>query len=114
MGRTGATAAHRLSRRTAAVAVAVAVLASCSSSTSEVTGRVLEVEGDLEIVTGFTLVTAGGQRLMFLTLAETDRLDFPLIHLRDHILSAEPIVVVYETREGVLVALRVDDAAPRS
>ncbi|MFQ5967420.1 MAG: hypothetical protein ACE5MI_07400 [Acidimicrobiia bacterium] len=97
--------------RVLAVAGLLAV-ASCSASTSDVTGRVLEVEGDLENVTGFILVTDDGDRLDFVTPLEADRIDFPLIHLRDHVLSAEPVVVIYETRGGVLFVIRVDDAPP--
>ena len=86
------------------------VLASCSGSTSEVTGRVLEVHGDLQAVSGFTLITEGGERIVFVTPAEADRVEFPLVHLRDHVLSAEPVVVAYETRNGVLIVLRLEDA----
>ena len=94
----------------ALVVGALLVLASCSGSASEITGRVLEVHGDLESVSGFTLITESGDRLVFVTPAEADRFEFPLVHLRDHLLSAEPVVVAYQTSAGALVVLRIDDA----
>jgi hypothetical protein len=69
---------------------------------------VIDVQGDLASVESFTVLTEDGP-VVYLPDVEITA-PFPLPHLRDHILSGEPVVVLWEIREGVEVAVSVDDA----
>jgi hypothetical protein len=41
---------------------------------------------------------------------ETIDYGFPLDHLNEHRVTGEPVIVVYEERQGRLVALEIEDA----
>ena len=99
-------------RRCVLVVVALAV-AACGNGgdDSEASGVVIDVVGGLTTVDQFTIRTTAGEDLTF-EVADGVRFhgSGPLGHLRSHLTTGEPIVVVYETGEdGVLRALEVDD-----
>lgn len=68
----------------------------------------MAVDGDLTTVRSFTVRTAD-DTLTFVP-DPGGSFAFPLPHLGAHLRSGEPIRVVYEDREGILVAVEVDDA----
>lgn len=90
--------------------VAMVSLAACGGSERVVEGRLAEVAGDLETVDSFVLLTEGGERLRFLADPAASFHGGPLSHIRDHLVSGEPVVVFYEQRGDDLVATAVDDA----
>jgi len=83
----------------------------CGSGTEDVTGIVVEVEGDLTSVSRFVLVVPDGERLTFVPspgILFHDRA--PISHLQDHLRSGEAVTVVFETLDdGSLVAIEVYD-----
>lgn len=91
--------------RTAVVAL---LLAACSGGGGSVTGLVVEVEGDLEVVRSFT-VDVDGIEYRFVPVSDVDY-GFPLPHLREHLRVAEPVTVDYRDNGGTLEALAVADA----
>lgn len=97
-------------RRTALVVLAL--LAACrGGEAGTATGVVVEVEGNLEQVTSFTVVAEDGERLRFLPHPAGVDAPFPLPHLRDHLRSGEPVRVEWvRSEEGELLATSVDDA----
>ena len=89
--------------------MALVLVAACSTQTT-VTGRVIEVDGDLSNVESFAVVTEDGETLTF----EPDpfgRYPFPLPHLREHLVSGQLLRVDYRPAEdGTLVAFALNDA----
>lgn len=82
-----------------AMAAAVALLlAACSGGQGSVTGLVVKVEGDLEVVTSFT-VNAGGIEYRFVPIPGVEY-EFPLPHLREHLREATPVTVDYRDNGG--------------
>jgi hypothetical protein len=78
-------------------------------SHGEVTGVIVEVQGEgLGQVETFT-VRSEGETFEFV-IDEAADYGFPLDHLNEHRVTGEPVVVVYEEREGSLVALEIEDA----
>lgn len=81
------------------------------TGTSAVTGVIVGVDAaGLGDVSGFTLRGDDGAVIVF----SLDRLqngsEFPPGHLAEHQATAEPVLVRYVVRDGVYLALRVDDA----
>lgn len=73
----------------------VLIAAACGSpgeDREEVRGVVLEVDGDLTSVESFVLRTDEGEILRVVPAPEGD-FRFPLPHLRDHLRTAEPLLV---------------------
>lgn len=66
------------------------------------------MDGDLTTVRAFTMRTDAGDTLEF-EPAPDGTYEFALVHLRDHLRSSEPIVVTYEDRSGLMVAIAVSD-----
>ncbi|CAN5645758.1 hypothetical protein BH23CHL7_BH23CHL7_01410 [soil metagenome] len=96
------------------MAVYQLVQASPPTPTSTETGVVISVDGpDLARVTSFVLHSAGGTQITFEveTLA-LDRGGKPAPHLREHLVSGQPIVVDFYRDECCdrLVAVRYRDA----
>jgi hypothetical protein len=83
------------------------LLVACSAGSGTVTGVVVDVEGNLTDVTGFTLLVEGEQ--MTFVPAGDGVFAFPLTHLREHLRDQEPVRVGWERREGTLVAVLVQD-----
>ncbi len=90
------------------VVVSAAVwMAACGTGRGTVTGIVVDVAGDLEEVTAFT-VDSGGVEYRFVP-ASDGTFDFPLPHLRDHMRTAERVRVDYREVPGGLEATAVAD-----
>lgn len=103
---------HPVVRQKAAIAVAI-LLAACSGSSQGTTeGLVVDVKGDLEAVTEFSVLGNDGVEI-FVPAADGD-FAFPLPHLREHILSGAPIVVFWELHDETKTAVFVDDAGSSS
>jgi len=89
----------------------VLVVVACSGPQQRVDGVVVDVDGGLVAVVGFELVTTSGERLAFVPDPDLDRFDdgAPLSHLTEHLSTGVPVRVVYEERDGVLVAVALSD-----
>lgn len=79
----------------------------CSPGTGTTVGVVTEVQGTLTDIESFT-VLADGEETVFLVI-EGQEYEFPLDHLREHLLSGEPVVVDWEIRDGERHALAITD-----
>ncbi|MEE9177612.1 MAG: hypothetical protein V3U46_04235 [Acidimicrobiia bacterium] len=77
----------------------------------EVTGVVIDVQGNLQGTDSFTILIEDGSELV---LVPTPGLLFeggPLSHLRDHVLSGAKVKVVYTVEDdGAHIAIEVGDA----
>ncbi len=77
----------------------------------EVTGVVIDVQGNLQGTDSFTILIEDGSELV---LVPTPGLLFeggPLSHLRDHVLSGAKVKVVYTVEDdGTHIAIEVGDA----
>lgn len=77
--------------------------------TTEV-GLVVDVQGNFDIVESFTLRTQDGEDLVLIPAADGS-FDFPLSHLRAHMVGLHPVrVVVEDGTDGVLTAVSISDA----
>ena len=93
-----------------ALAVLVLSLVACSGSDQTlITGVVVEFQGDLVTVESFTVQTPQGERLQFVPAADAD-FGFPLPHLKEHMVSSEPVEVRYVDEDDQLIATSVSDA----
>jgi hypothetical protein len=108
---------RRLRRGAVAVLVAVVVvaMAACSSSDGggdgRVTGVVTQVSGELGEVASFVVTDGEGKSFQFEPAPGLTFDGGPLDHLREHIVSGDPVQVAYErSPDGVLVAIRVTDS----
>ncbi len=107
-----------LSRSVAAVILLVIpslLIVACSSSDDDgegrVTGVVTQVSGDLGEVTSFVVTDGDGRSHQFEPAPGLMFEDGPLDHLREHIVSGDPVEVGYERAEdGALIAVDVADA----
>lgn len=92
---------------------AAATATACRGPEQRVSGVVVAVDGDLEAVRSFTLVTGDGERLTFRPAPGLDRFEHgaPLPHLTEHLRTGDRVRVTYqEDAAGGLTALAVDDA----
>ncbi|MDH3262176.1 MAG: hypothetical protein OEM84_14625 [Acidimicrobiia bacterium] len=88
----------------------VVLFSSCGEPADTVTGVVIDVVGDLTSVTRFTLHTSEGTDLILIP-DPAGGFDFPVVHLRAHISSLEPVRVTFrETDDGTLIATAISDA----
>jgi hypothetical protein len=97
------------------VALLLAVLGSaCSGSRNsdgEVVGVVTEVTGDLSGIESFVVLDANGESFKFQPRTGLLVMGAPPSHLRDHVVSGEPVRVTYhENSSGELIADEVKDA----
>lgn len=92
--------------------VVALVLGACSGPEQRVDGVVVSVDGGLDGVTGFEVVTAAGDRLEFVPGAGMTRFDdgAPLSHLHEHLQTGAAVRVTYRDEAGTLVAVAVGDA----
>lgn len=95
-----------------AVVVLVSAVAGCTSDSTDtmVVGIVTQVSGDLGSVESFIITDPEGQSYQF---TPVDGLLFdggPIDHLREHIVSGDPVQVRYErSDDGALIAVEVTD-----
>lgn len=89
-----------------AFAAALVVVAACGGGGNRVEGVVVGVEGDLDGVVSFEIVTAEGRRMEFVPAPGLDRFDHggPLSHLSEHLQTGVPIGVDYVEEDGLLIA----------
>ncbi len=94
-----------------AVLLLVVVAACGNGGGDSITGRVVEVDGDLLDVRSFVVLTADGDRRTF--VPEAGLLfarGAPLSHLQDHVRDGAPVLVRFTERDdGTLVATSVED-----
>jgi hypothetical protein len=86
----------------------------CSGSPVDdgvVIGVVTEVTGDLSGIESFVVLDAGGDSFKFKPRSGLLVMGAPPSHLRDHVVSGEPVTVTYhEDSAGELIADAVTDA----
>jgi hypothetical protein len=81
------------------------------SGTSQATGVIVAVDSaGLDDVRGLTLRTDRGDLLEFSLERLQNGDEFPPGHLVEHQATAEPVRIRYVEREGIRLALRIDDA----
>ncbi len=95
--------------RRAVVEISIFVLVAACGSGNVVRGVVIDVTGDLEGVTSFTLRADGGE-IIELVPDPDGAFAFPLTHLQEHRQSLTPVAVTFEERGGVKVAVSIADA----
>ncbi len=83
------------------------VAAACGTDSGTVRGVVIDVSGNLDSITQFTVLVEGEPIVFF--PSPTGDYAFPLSHLRDHLRSGEPVEVGYEVVDGRPVATFLDD-----
>lgn len=96
----------------AGLALAGLLVTACGGSPAVAEGIVVEVEGGLVEVQAFSVRTPEGEMLRFVP-APGLRFEegAALSHLREHLLTGEPVRVRYEpSSDGSLVALEVADS----
>lgn len=86
--------------------VSMTILA-CSQASGTARGVVTSVEGTIDEVTAFTLLTEG-EELEFVPVEDGDYA-FPLSHLREHQRTGEPVFVEWELVGTVRQALSLTD-----
>ena len=98
------------------VTVAVSLLAvsvvGCGGddASDTVTGVVTQVTGQLAEVDSFVITDTDGKSHRFVPAEGLRFHDGPLDHLREHIITGTPVVVVFERgADGALVAVSVED-----
>jgi len=94
------------------LAAGLVVVVACAGPQDRVDGVVVAVDGDLDGVVSFEIVTTTGERLGFVPDAELDSFvdGAPLSHLNEHLRTGVRVRVTYEDRDGTLVAVAVADA----
>lgn len=96
-------------QRLALFLAVLALATGCGSNLQREVGIVIAVHGDLASVDSFTVRTDDGRDLVLVPAAKGD-FDFPVSHLRDHLVSLDPVEVVYETNPvGLQVAVAIRD-----
>ncbi|MEN8238690.1 MAG: hypothetical protein ABFR53_05760 [Actinomycetota bacterium] len=99
----------------AIIGIVIVSLSGCSTSdapeATTLRGVVSEVSGDLTTVTGFVVLAEDGSSHRF---TPQDGLLFeggPLTHLREHVVTGQPVIVTFELgAEGELIAIEIEDA----
>ena len=101
----------RLALILAFVAAAAVFASACSNSSGpdgEIFGIVTEVTGDLSGVESFVVLDEGGRSHKLIPSPGLDVMGQAPTHLRDHVVSGEPVTVIYhENAAGELVADQV-------
>ena len=98
----------------AVLAVAAIAVAGCSSATTTsdntLTGVISEVTGDLTSVSAFVVLDEDGSSHKFVPVEGLLFEGGPLSHLREHIVTGDPVVVTFESGAGgELIAVHVVD-----
>jgi hypothetical protein len=79
--------------------------------TSPVEGVVVAVDSaGLDKVSGFTVRLADGTEVPFTIGTLENGVEFPPGHLTEHVVSAEPVRVLFRPEGGALVVYRIEDA----
>lgn len=97
-------------RAALSVLALIGILTSCGAGHSAV-GVVTAFDGDLQTVNSFTIQTLDGDEMTFVPDIRVTLIEFPVTHLKDHLVSGDRIRVVWEERDdGTLVAVAISDA----
>jgi len=102
----------------ALLAIAALVLTACAGAAAngteeavEVSGVVIDVQGNLQGTDSFTLLIEDGSELVLVPAPGLLFEGGPLSHLRDHVLSGAKVKVVYTVEDdGTHIAIEVGDA----
>jgi hypothetical protein len=87
------------------LAIAASACATSESTEGEVVGIVTEVTGDLSSVESFVVLDSNGDSYKFIPGDGMTVMGSPPMHLRDHLISGEPVKVMYhEGRDSELIA----------
>lgn len=86
----------------------MSIVACGGTTTDEVTGVIVSIDGDLTGIDGFDLATTDGT-VSFETHPRFSFHDGPPSHLFDHLRSSEPITVRFERDGDRLVATSAGD-----
>ncbi len=89
------------------LAIAASACATSASTEGEVVGIVSEVTGDLSGVESFVVLDSNGDSHKFIPGDGMTVMGSPPLHLRDHLISGEPVKVLYH--EGPDSELIADD-----
>lgn len=87
--------------------IAVSACTTSESAEGEVVGLVTEVTGDLSGVESFVVLDSNGDSYKFIPGDGMTVMGSPPMHLRDHLVSGEPVKVMYH--EGSDSKLIADD-----
>ncbi|HLF61174.1 MAG TPA: hypothetical protein VI980_08355 [Acidimicrobiia bacterium] len=87
--------------------MALATVMACAQTSGTAQGVVTSVEGSLEEVTAFSILVAG-EEWRFLSVTDGDY-GFALPHLREHLLTGDPVLVGWELVDNVRYALSLAD-----
>jgi hypothetical protein len=92
------------------LAALLVVVAACGGGSHRAEGVVVAVDGGLDGVQSFEIVTSDGERLVFEPAPGLSRFEHgaPLAHLQEHLQTGSPITVLYTESDGVLVAEAVE------
>lgn len=90
------------------VLILTIAVAACAQNNGTAVGIVTAVEGDLVEVTSFKVNSAGSE-LEFLPVPGLEY-GFDLPHLREHLRTAERIIVEWEIRDDLRYAVAISDA----
>lgn len=105
---------RRIAPVSLAVVAALVLLSGCSTaeeSSGEVTGVVTEVTGDLTRVESFVVIDVSGDSFKFVPGEGMTVAGGPASHLRDHVVSGEPVKVLFHSgSKGELIADDIQDA----
>jgi hypothetical protein len=97
-----------------AAATALIFLSGCAAaeeSSGEVTGVVTEVTGDLTSAESFVVIDVSGDSFKFVPGEGMTVAGGPVSHLRDHVVSGEPVKVLFHAgSKGELIADDIQDA----
>jgi len=77
------------------LAIAASACATSASTEGEVVGVVSEVTGDLSGVESFVVLDSNGDSHKFIPGDGMTVMGSPPMHLRDHLISGEPVKVLY-------------------
>lgn len=83
------------------------VSVSCAQTAGTTLGVITNVEGTLEQVESFTVLSDGIQTV-FIPLTDREY-EFPLTHLREHLRTGEPVFVGWEEKDSTKYVTSVAD-----
>lgn len=95
-------------RRLSGVLLLALALGGCARTSGTTIGVVTAVEGDLVDITSFRVLSSGSQ-IEFLPIPGQEYgIDLP--HLREHLRTAEQIIVEWELTDDLRYAISISDA----
>ena len=83
------------------------MVVACAQNGGTILGVVISVDGTLDQITSFTVLVEGDE-MRFLPADDGDY-PYPLLHLREHLRTGQPVFVTWERRDGQLYAIELRD-----